>query len=519
MAKLSTFQDNYNDNSINTALWYKFEAGGAKVYERNNQIEITMPASSTSSTNGDLSNESVTYDFTNSSASIRVTGVPSSSTNANGYFKVVIDANNYVVWLYEAGTLYAQYYSSGAKTTAYSVTYSASTHLYWRLRQASGTCYWDTSANGEVWTNRATWVNAKTWTTVDVAVGALCYKAESNPGNFKYDDFNITPAYATLIYSNSNPYASGSLKQYTGSSWSTVTSGDMYFVTYSVGGATTVVQNSQEPADIARAALDSFLTYGGSVTYDGTSIDDTGTTVSYTFNTQTILECINKVLELSPKDWYYYVDIATNLLHLHLKSTTADHNLTVGKDIVSMRIEKRTEGITNAVYFRGGDTGGGVYLFKKYQDSNSIGLYGTRAVRYVDERVTNSTTADTIANKIIEANAAPEVRLTLEIADSNTSSNGYDIESIQVGDVVKLANTGSNSNGALYDVAIYDRDRYDFNITQLSSLYLQIVRKEYSPDTLRIICSTIPPDVSKRIEDINRNLEATQTADNPSAPS
>lgn len=328
--------------------------------------------------------------------------------------------------------------------------------------------------------------------------------------------YNILPF---AIYSNSNPYASGSMKYNSGSGWTSVSSGDLYFVTYTTTGATTVAYNSQDPSDILRAVIDNYNNYGGTVTYDGTSIDDTGTTVSYTFNTQTTLECVNKILELCPVGWYWYIDPATNLIHLHQKSSTADHRLALEKDIRYLKPEKRIEGIINTVYFTGGDTGGGTLLYKKYQNQYSFNLYGSKSIKYVDGRVTLSATADTISNRILQDNASPEIRITVEVADSNAQTGAYDIESINIGDVINIVNIKGNTGGSLWDVAFWDQDKWDYNISQIGSMYIQIVRKEYTPDSVRLICSTVPPDISKRIEDINRNLQATQTQNNPSAPS
>lgn len=320
-------------------------------------------------------------------------------------------------------------------------------------------------------------------------------------------------------YSNSNPYASGKLRSYNGTSWSDVASGDLYFIANTGGNTTSVAYSGQDPSDILKAAVDNFNDNGGRVTYSGSSVDATGTTASYTFNTNTVLEVINKARELAPAGWYWYVDPATSLVNFHQKSGTADHYLTLGKDIRKIKVDKRTENIVNTVFFRGGDTGGGAYLYKKYQDTVSVGLYGIRAVRYTDERVTLSATAAAISNGIINDSGVPEIRATIEVSDSNGDGFGYDTESISVGDVVNIQSVPGNTNRSLWDVALWDVDRWDYNIQQLGSMYLQIVRLERYPDYVRVFCSTIPPDISKRIEQINRKLEGAQTADNPSAPS
>mgnify|MGYP003352149364 CR=1 FL=1 len=46
----------------------------------------------------------------------------------------------------------------------------------------------------------------------------------------------------------------------------------------------------------------------------------------------------------------------------------------------------------------------------------------------------------------------------------------------------------------------------------------QIQKIDYKQDSAIIYASTLPTDVTKRIEQINRNLEAVQTVNNPTTP-
>lgn len=321
-------------------------------------------------------------------------------------------------------------------------------------------------------------------------------------GSVKTFTTSVTP-YASLTYSNSNPYADGKLIRDTGGGWADVTSGDLYFETRSEQGATTVDQNSQDPSDIIRDALDYAETQGTLITYDGTSLEDTSTSVSYSFVSQSVNDVINTVLGLSPNNWYWYIDTATNKLEFHQKSSTADHILTLGKDVAIAEIDKRADDIVNRIFFTGGDQGGGSILYKKYQDPTSIGVYGVRDDKYIDQRVTTTATADLIASNILSRKAYPEVRLRATVSDNNSDRGGYNIESIKVGDVIALRNVKASSP----------------DVVDLDQVILQVVRREYSPSTLNIICSTVPPEVTKRIEDIKRNLDDSITINNPDTPS
>jgi hypothetical protein len=317
-------------------------------------------------------------------------------------------------------------------------------------------------------------------------------------------------------YATGDPYADGAMKYWTGSAWTAVAGADLYFATYSSDNATTVPYLSEDPGAIMRDIMDKYIANGGTLTYDTSTIELTGTTVSYTFNTNTTMEGIQKCLELAPAGWYFYVDQANGVMHFHQKSGAVDRTFSLGKDIISISPKKTIENVVNQIFFTGG---GDPPLFLKFQNTTSIGLYGYKTQRYVDERVTLEATAETIANAILEARNAPELQLQFEIADNNVAlPGGYDIELITIGEVIGIRNTGG-TNSSFWDVAVWDLFYWDYNIKDVATPLLQIVRLERRSQSVKIFCSTVPPDVSKRIEDINRNLQAAQTANNPTSPS
>lgn len=301
--------------------------------------------------------------------------------------------------------------------------------------------------------------------------------------------------------------------------WSSA-SYDAYFKLYKSTGNTTAVFNSTDPSSILRRIIGNFNDLGGTVTYSTTSVDDTDTAVSYTFSTNTMLEGLNKIVELAPQNWYWYLDYGTNLINFHEKSVEPNHTFSLEKDLIDAKFEKRIEDVVNTVYFTGGDTGGGENLFIKYTNDESITKYGIKALKYSDQRVTVTATADTIANTILANRSEPELRVTLVVMDSNNNQDmGYDIESIQVGDVVAVRNITQQVGLSTWDVSRWDESYWDFNIYNLSSLQMQIQKLEYEEDTMTVYASTIPTDINKRIEDINRNLETLQNQNNPVTPS
>jgi hypothetical protein len=281
-------------------------------------------------------------------------------------------------------------------------------------------------------------------------------------------------------------------------------------------GNTTLTYNSYDPADILKDILDKHTASGGSVDYSGSSVQDTGTVVSYEMNTYTVKEALDKVIELAPNGWYYFLD-SDNIVNFKGKDATAQHTFTLGKDVISIVAEKSVENMSNRIYFTGGDVSGTV-LYKKYERASSISENGLFVQKYTDSRVTDESTADIIAGAILDRGDAPETRTTLVIRDNGGGDDkGYDIESIKPGDTCKIIGY-DNKIVNLWDVAMWGVDKWDYDITQVSSTVQQIMKVSYEPNKVTLEISSKLPNISHRVEDIKRNLDRLQTNANPAAP-
>jgi len=293
-----------------------------------------------------------------------------------------------------------------------------------------------------------------------------------------------------------------------------------YFMLRDSGGDTEIAYNSYDPSDIIKDIIDKYRDDGGTLNYSADSIETTNTTVSYTFNTNTAKEAIDKCIELAPNGWYWTID-ASGIVYFKNKSTDADHDFIIGRNIGKMETWRRTEDIVNRIYFTGFTTSSGTGLYRTYQNSGSITAYGLHAIKKVDHRVTNPTTADTMANRILDAKIDPEIRTLITILDNNGVyvARGYDIETIQPGETMEILNLAKGEKGlSLWDAMQWDVDVWDHTLSYAAADVIQILATEYTPDLIRIEASSRLPEIPKRIEDINRNLEDTRTVNNPASP-
>lgn len=322
-----------------------------------------------------------------------------------------------------------------------------------------------------------------------------------NPGSTYYARLSSLPGVGTafeIAYQSGSPYASGSSRRAdsnTLGAWEDMPfTADLYFKTYYTAGATSVPYSGTDPTLILRSIIDGYVARGGTINYASGSTVLTGTSRSYTFKINTILEGIKKCLELAPSDWYWYVDPATNTLYFKETSTTADHTFVYGRHAQELDVEAQIENIKNLVYFTGGDTGGNVYLYTSLSDSVALAANNGRVGldRISDNRVTLSDTALALMQNDINTNKNEVYNTTITI-----NADTYDINTISLGQTV-----GFKGYGNFVD-----------------NLLLQIVHIERHVDYVILGLGVLPKRASAQVEDITRSLNDVETIYNPTTPS
>ena len=268
---------------------------------------------------------------------------------------------------------------------------------------------------------------------------------------------------------------------------------DIAFTLYEAGGDTSVPFLSKDPSQILRSIVDFANSRGAKINYTPDSIEVTETLVSYTFNTNTIKEAIDKVLELCPSGWYYYYDFGTDTIYLKKVSTTPDRYLRQGQNVAEGgKIVKTIEQVVNDVLFSGG--GSPTNLFKR---TRITPIAGTRRglSKKSDNRVTDSSTATILSQSDIDQFKSPLYAGDVPIVEDE--QNTFYLEDVNVGELIGFVGFGH----------IVD------------AIEVQSVSTEYNPDVMPTELTYDVPTVNKRVEDIKRNLEVVEQKNNPAEPS
>lgn len=252
-------------------------------------------------------------------------------------------------------------------------------------------------------------------------------------------------------------------------------------------GVTTVNYSGVDHGQVIRNLL--AMNSGGKIGAGTSTVANTGTTISPTFRLNTILEGIKAVYDQSPDGWYWYGNVAENEVQFQQKSATPQHTFVLGKHIQSLKLSRSIENLKNELYFVGGDTGSGI-LYKKYTTTSSVSRKGLD--RQTDRRVTLTATAQKRADKTFARYKDPIYTTSVTIP-----AEVYEIEEIELGDVVTFANFGNFIDG----------------------LKLQIVARRYSPNSVELELGDLLERQADIVSGIVDTVQEEQYETIPSTPS
>lgn len=312
--------------------------------------------------------------------------------------------------------------------------------------------------------------------------------------------FAVSVGAGQLIYvycTDGNVYANGAMhvSNYAGAgggSYIVYSNGayDLYFVVLSGTVTTTATYNSKDPVtEMFVPIIDDYNLRGGRITVR--DVEATGLSLSYTFNTNTVLDAIKSCREMAPNGFYTNVDLGTSEIDFLRVSALPDFIMIKGRHLNSFELVMSIENLKNQLLFSGAETAG-TNLYTVYEDSDSISRYGLRLERKADNRVSVQTTADAVGESFI-AEKKDETDETVIRVMYKT----MDITLLTTGKLLGFAGFGNFG----------DRKT------------MQIVRREYKSTYVDLTLGVLPKRLSPQIEQLTRSLLAQETVANPSAPS
>ena len=194
MAKFSEFTDTF-DNGVRTSRWPR--RGQNVSWDAANKAAVLNINTDYS---GGIDTAPNVYDFTGSAIYFKLTFGPITST-FEVYCALTLDANNYIQMFVSSNSFSCQKVVAGTITNALSTPYIPSQHgPWWRMREASGTVYFDVSGDGINWVNMASTPDP-TWSLTALSFSIYCGSADTTPGpsNLIVDNVNVVPYPTTAL--------------------------------------------------------------------------------------------------------------------------------------------------------------------------------------------------------------------------------------------------------------------------------------------------------------------------------
>jgi hypothetical protein len=213
MALMETLTDNFNDNSFNGTLWTRTSA--SVILEQNGRIEVT-----TTTAGNQAMYSNATYDLTGSyfkciltNESITGFGLPfvgvgqtQAATPPNSLY---FDVN-----LATGSDLRAVQRVASTVTVLATVTRNATSQRWLRIRESSGTTYWEYSPNGYDWTTLHSAANPITVTALYAYNGGNGNAFLSTTTSYRIDHFNIDPDnLIPPLFTNTNTFYTQEVNQ------------------------------------------------------------------------------------------------------------------------------------------------------------------------------------------------------------------------------------------------------------------------------------------------------------------
>jgi len=297
--------------------------------------------------------------------------------------------------------------------------------------------------------------------------------AEGNDVKISVIDADLTPGTTRVIYSGYISMVEGKIESRNEGvkvhllGYNTMLSLDFL----RSGTTTTQVFTTTDIGTIILNIVNLFITNNPTTKINASviSIPVVSETASYTFKRSTYQDAIDKMRSIAPANYYFYID-ENNTVNFKPKPTTPTHTFTLGKHFSSISVQRGVEKIKNSLLLWDGKNPATVY--KKYEDSNSIALYGRRATKVDDYGLTDVPTADALALSFLNENKDPEIVINVQVMDNqkNIQGFGYDIESIQPGNTCRFVGFTDGFRGRylqdnmLITEVVYYPDRVELTI-------------------------------------------------------
>lgn len=232
-----------------------------------------------------------------------------------------------------------------------------------------------------------------------------------------------------------------------------------------------------------------------------------GVTINYLVQNQDLKSLADTTLTMLGYGWYWRPnpDLTVNIGQV---SGTAQHTFLLGQHMASMSYSIDQSQRKNVIYF----VGKGVTAVAKGASAKppSQGGIGERLLFQQDSRITDQTSANTIANALLTVYDIAQIRAKFRLVDyrGDRSGLGYDIENLKVGDSASVVDAHGHLLPSLYGASIYGQSHYaGSGAGQIFGAIVPIVALQYEWSYVDVELGYLAPRQDRQIAQIRKRLQ------------
>ncbi|HJQ08665.1 MAG TPA: LamG-like jellyroll fold domain-containing protein [Candidatus Saccharimonadales bacterium] len=184
---ITDIQDTFTGTAVDTGKWQFI---GATTRTQQNDVLTITPQTTGRGYFGLMSK--ATYELKTNAVFVEVPQATNSGTAAETQLILERDANNKIIFGRSNSGVYLRHRVNGVDSST-NIAYSATTMRWWRIREAGGTVFMETSPDAATWTVRRSFPKAFDLSRLKVVLQAGTYQAVANPGVAKFDNLNTPP--------------------------------------------------------------------------------------------------------------------------------------------------------------------------------------------------------------------------------------------------------------------------------------------------------------------------------------
>lgn len=198
MALTETLRDTFNDNVVDTTKWpNNYNTAGAVPTEVGGRARVVCD------TGFSAYASDTAYTLQDSHAWVRMFPPAAGGAATEAWAQLLITSSTSgtdAIFEVNAvtGMLTMAVRVGFVDAGAVSIAYDSTNHAWLRIREDTGTLFWDTSADGLAWTNRRSTASPAWVSDIDIEMQLIAHRDSGTPDFAEFDSFNVIPSTAVF---------------------------------------------------------------------------------------------------------------------------------------------------------------------------------------------------------------------------------------------------------------------------------------------------------------------------------